>query len=616
MRPRKSPVPSPAPQPGDPPSRHQILLIEDNAFDAELCAKRLAELGIPFDLTRVASRSEAERALNTRSFAVVITDHQLPDGSAEDIVRLVREADPELPCIVLTGTLDDQSAAALLGRGAFDYVQKDRAARLGGAVQHALESRRVRGAAADAVRSIGDQQRAIATNLVRTLENMSDGFVALDQAWCYTYVNRRAGEMLGRAPDQLIGKHAWTDFPEAGRLSLQRACDRALVEQRPIAIEEPFLLSARWLESRILPAGEGLAIFFRDVTERRQAVEALAASERRFRSVVESAASGMITTDHAGKILFVNRAVEAQFGYTRAELIGKPVEMLIPHRFRGMHPAHRADFVNAPSARSMGAGRDLFALHKDGYEFPVEIGLTPLETEGGLTVLVTIVDITARKRGEAERDALGRRLFDLQEAERRELANELHDEVGQLLTGLKLMIEGQGSMGGPDEMGQLVREALSRVRDVSMNLRPPMLDDLGLLPTLEWLVQRLHAHTGLAVQFQHAGLGRRFSLTLETAAFRIAQEALTNVVRHAGVKEAHLDVRVVGERLTVAIQDHGRGFDTTATSARRATQGVRGMSERARLLGGKLHVESAPGRGTRVLAELPVDSPAAAPPLP
>jgi PAS domain S-box-containing protein len=612
MRPRKSSVPSPAPQPGDPRPRHQILLIEDNAFDAELCAKRLAELGIPLDLTRVGSRSEAERALNARSFAVVITDHQLPDGSAEDIVRLVREADPELPCIVLTGTLDDQAAAALLGRGAFDYVQKDRAARLGGAVQHALESRRVRGAAADAVRSIGEQQRAIAGNLIRTLENMSDGFVALDQAWCYTYVNRRAGEMIGRTPDQLIGKHAWTEFPEAGRLPLQRACDRALVEQRPIAIEEPFLLSARWLESRILPAGDGLAIFFRDVTERRQATEALAASEKRFRSVVESAASGMITTDHAGKILFVNRTVEAQFGYTRVELIGKPVEMLIPHRFRGLHPAHRTDFVNAPSARLMGAGRDLFALHKDGYEFPVEIGLTPLETEGGVTVLVTIVDITGRKRGEAERDALGRRLFDLQESERRELANELHDEVGQLLTGLKLMLEGQGTMGGPEEMAQLVREALSRVRDVSMNLRPPMLDDLGLVPTLDWLVQRVRAHTGVAVRFRHTGVDRRFSQTVETAAFRIIQEALTNVARHSQVREADLDVRVRDLRLIISVRDAGAGFDAAAIAPRDATQGLRGMSERARLLGGALRVDAAPGRGTHVFAELPVEPPAPA----
>jgi PAS domain S-box-containing protein len=616
MRPRKSPVPSPAPQPGDAPPRHQILLVEDNAFDAELCARRLADLGPTAELTIVGSRADAERALRDGAFEVVITDYNLPDGNAEDVVQFVRSTDPEIPCIVLTGTLDDQAAAALLGRGAFDYVQKDRAARLPGTVQHALESRRIRSAAADAVRSIGDRQREIAAHLVRTLENMSDGFVALDPAWRYTYVNRRAGEMLGRSPAELIGQHAWADFPEPGRLPLQRACERALVERRPIAIEEPFLLSARWLESRILPASEVLAIFFRDVTERRQATEALAASERRFRSVVESAASGMIMTDPAGKILFINRAVEQQFGYPRAELIGKPVELLIPHRFRGMHPAHRADFAAAPEARPMGAGRDLFALHKEGYEFPVEIGLTPLEAEEGLAVLVTIVDISERKRGEAERDALGRRLFDLQEAERRELANELHDEVGQLLTGLKLMIEGQGSMGGPDEMGQLVREALSRVRDVSMNLRPPMLDDLGLLPTLEWLVQRVHAHTGVAVQFQHAGLGRRFSLTLETAAFRIAQEALTNIVRHADVKKAYLDVRVVGERLTVAIQDQGRGFDTTATSARGATQGVRGMSERARLLGGRLHVESAPGRGTRVLAELPVDSPAAAPPLP
>jgi PAS domain S-box-containing protein len=543
------------------------------------------------ELTTVPSLADAKQSLASGSYDVVIADHQLPDGSAEDAVRVVRDADPDIPCIILTGALDDSAAARLIDHGAFDFVQKDRAGRLPGAVQHALESRRIRSAAA------------------------SDGFVALDRTECYRYVNRRAGEMLGKAPDDLIGTHAWTAFPEPGRLPLRRACDRALIERQPVVIEEPFLLSARWLESLIIPTDDGLAIFFRDVTQRRQAVEALQASERRFRAVVEHAASGMITADRAGLIVFVNRAVEHLFGYASAELIGKPIELLIPERYRATHPGHRASFIAAPGARPMGAGRDLFGLHKDGHEIPVEIGLTPLDTEDGLAVLVTIVDITERKRGETERDALGRQLFDLQEAERRELASELHDEVGQLLTGLKLMIEGQGAMGGPEEMGQLVREALSRVRDVSMNLRPPMLDDLGLLPTLEWLVQRVGAITGVTVGFSHSGLESRFSQSVETAAFRIAQEALTNVAKHAQVSEAELDVSLAGGRLVVSVRDRGTGFEPAGGATAGATRGLHGMRERARLLGGRFMVRSTARGGTHILAELPLHAPGFPPSL-
>jgi PAS domain S-box-containing protein len=608
MRPRRKTPSAPAAHPTTRPVGHWVLLIEDNPVDEELCRRMLGDTDLAIRIETASSRAEAERHLRARPFDVVITDHGLPDGGAADIVRLVRAHDPEIPCIILTGVLDDRATASLLAQGAFDYVQKDRPARLAGAVHRALEARRVRNAAADTVRNIEGRQREIAVRLIRTLENMSDGFVALDHGSCYTYVNRRAAEMLGKSPEELLAQHAWTDFPEPGRLPLRRACERALAEQQPVVIEEPFLLSARWLESRIIPSPDGLAIFFHDVTARREAVDALQAGERRFRTVVESAASGMIMVDQTGKVLFVNRAVEQQFGYPRDELIGKSMELLVPKRFRGMHPAYRADFAAAPSARPMGAGRDLFGLHKDGHEIPVEIGLTPLDAEDGLSVLVTIVDITERKRGEVERDGLARRLIDLQESERRDLANELHDEIGQLLTGLKLMVEGRGTLGGADEMGQLVREALSRVRDVSMNLRPPMLDDLGLLPTLEWLVQRLKGHTGLGVRFTHSGLDRRFAPTIETAAFRIAQEALTNVARHAGVREAVLDVQATTEFLSLSIHDRGAGFAPTVATGAEATQGLRGMNERARLLGGTLRVESAPGGGTRVVAQLPAEA--------
>jgi signal transduction histidine kinase len=204
--------------------------------------------------------------------------------------------------------------------------------------------------------------------------------------------------------------------------------------------------------------------------------------------------------------------------------------------------------------------------------------------------------------------AVSRRLVEVQETERREIARELHDEVGQLLTGLLFRIEGHGAGPGDpkDEMKGIVNAVIDRVRDLSMDLRPPMLDELGLLPALTWQVDRFEARTGIRVRFHHAGLGQRFGARVEITAFRIVQEALTNVARHASVGRVSVDVWANPVSLGARIEDRGRGFDVEAVLAA-GSSGLEGMRERSRLAGGHLAIESAPGDGTRLLLELPLD---------
>jgi PAS domain S-box-containing protein len=207
--------------------------------------------------------------------------------------------------------------------------------------------------------------------------------------------------------------------------------------------------------------------------------------------------------------------------------------------------------------------------------------------------------------------AMSRRLVELQETERQHIARELHDEVGQLLTGLKLLLESsaclppEGTQGRLSEGLQLLNELIERVRELSLDLRPAMLDDLGLLPTLLWHFDRYTAQTQIKVNFSQIGLERRFPSLVETAAFRIVQEALTNVARHARVDGATVHLGAESGVLRVQIRDVGMGFDPTAAGKREASCGLLGMRERAVLLGGQLQVESAPGAGVQVVAELP-----------
>ena len=214
--------------------------------------------------------------------------------------------------------------------------------------------------------------------------------------------------------------------------------------------------------------------------------------------------------------------------------------------------------------------------------------------------------------------ALSRRLVEIQEAERRHLARELHDEIGQLLTGLGLLLEPEADLSPEaakttfEQMRVIIGELLERIRGLSFDLRPTALDELGLVPALLALFERYTGQTEILIDFKHQGMARRFQPEVETAAYRIVQEALTNVARHARVAEATVRIWATSDgirspRLSVQIEDRGRGFDAETVLRAPKSGGLVGMQERLMLLGGHLTVESRPGGGTQIIAEIPLN---------
>ncbi len=226
-------------------------------------------------------------------------------------------------------------------------------------------------------------------------------------------------------------------------------------------------------------------------------------------------------------------------------------------------------------------------------------------------------DITDRIEGQERMRELSHRLIEVQEQERRHLASELHDEIGQQLTALSLNLDAAlrpnvaETVRHLEQARGLVRDLQTQIRDMSLQLRPTMLDDLGLVPALLWLVDRTQIRTELAVDFQHIGLSRRFCPKLETAAYRLVQEALTNVVRHSGVRAATVRTWCDDGELHLTVEDAGRGFDVDAAIQRRTSAGLSGMRERVLLLGGDFVLESIPGRGTHLAAHFPIEPEAA-----
>ena len=337
-------------------------------------------------------------------------------------------------------------------------------------------------------------------------------------------------------------------------------------------------------------------------------------SEDQYRTIFERHPDPSWILDRATlRILAVNDAAIDELGYSRDEFLANS------------YPAIAEDALAvrqqlSSDASSRGSSR-LRLETKAGDSMVVDAVWLPVPFNRVPAILLTAEPMRRGLRrllqeaegGRMRLEALSRRLVEIQETERAEIARQIHDEIGQLLTGIKLLIaadaEGKGQGGSASErrieMMRIVNELIGRLRDLSMNLRPPMLDEIGLIAALRWHFERYTERTGVRVSFQHEQAEIRFPAAMEITGFRIVQEALTNVARHSGAKEALVNITTDQKFLKLRIEDSGVGFRRT-TEVKASSAGLIGMKERALLIGGHFSFESAPGAGTRILVELPL----------
>ena len=332
--------------------------------------------------------------------------------------------------------------------------------------------------------------------------------------------------------------------------------------------------------------------------------------------------------DQSGAVELYNR--------TAVELWGcEPPDPHASRRFCGSYQLFHPDGTPMPHSESPTAevlrtgiplrNQELVIGRPDGTRVPVLANVVPLrDAEGSMIGAVSCLqDITERKRAEDKLQEsndklqlMSRRLVESQETERRHIARELHDEVGQTLTVAEMNLQAvmQSPCAAPvarrlKESLQAVERVLEQVRDLSLNLRPSMLDDLGLESALRWYTNRQAALTGLQAEFQADALEDRLDPVIETACFRVAQEALTNVVRHARARNVTVALRKRNGHLHLFVRDDGAGFDVAALrqqAVQGASLGLLSMEERATLVDGGLELKSAPGQGTEVHAWFPL----------
>ncbi len=358
----------------------------------------------------------------------------------------------------------------------------------------------------------------------------------------------------------------------------------------------------------------GISLVFRDISERKRAE----VERAQLAAIVESSNDAILIRDPGRTILSWNAAAERLFGWSAQEAIGQAIDLIVPPERIGK----LRGFIGRVTRGESVSPVETTHLRKDGARIPTQITVSPVRDKQGNVIAhsFTVRDMTELKRNEealrsyaARLRELSRRLQAVEATERNAISRELHDRIGQGLTTLSLMV---GTLGArlPKEARSTVQTQLkdiqallgsvvANVRDVMAELRPPVLDDYGLLAALRHLVTEFAKRTGIAVNLSGVDLHPRLPLIVETAMFRISQETLNNIAKHAHAKKVEVKLNPVSERVVLDIADDGIGFDANNMPHGGEHWGMITMRERAEAVGITLRLESASGAGTRVVLE-------------
>lgn len=477
--------------------RLRLLQVEDSPDDAELVVAELELAGFAVEARRVDDAPALAAALADGPWDAVISDYNLPVFSTEAALALIQERGLDLPFIVVSGCVGEETAAALMRAGAHDFIVKGKLSRLAPAVERELREAAMR-------------------------------------------------------------------------------------------------------------------------RDRRK-------SERLLRDITAAIGEGILVQDRDGRLLFMNPEAERLLGWTEAELMSRDVHDCI-HCRRGdgsPYPRGACPVQGLVTSGELYRSEDEVFVRKDGSAFPVSYVATPLKEDGRVVASVTAFqDIGERKQAENElRESrrhlreLSAFLQDVREEERARIARELHDELGQALTALRIDLDWlDAKLPGKEArigdklaaMREVVAKTVDSMRRIAQDLRPGVLDDLGLAAAIEWQAEQFEGHTGIPCL---ARMNRdEFTLRepVATALFRIVQEALTNVARHADATRVIVAIDETADGIRLEVRDDGAGFDPERKHDKKS-YGLLGIRERVHMLGGGVEILGRPGQGVTVRAWIPFE---------
>jgi PAS domain S-box-containing protein len=367
-----------------------------------------------------------------------------------------------------------------------------------------------------------------------------------------------------------------------------------------------------------------VVLFYRQTDERRASDAALQSAQARVGDIVDSAMDAIISVDESQRIVLYNAAAEKVFLWPRAAMLGQPLDRLLPERLRAGHRGHVERFGRTGATpRRMGDQTVLVGLRANGEEFPIEASISQHSEDGRGLFTVILRDVTERVRAE---EALRKSKEELREfalisdsvreQEKSRIARELHDELAQSLTALKMDVTWlRGHVPAGDrpvseklnDIEALLDGTVAATRRISADLRPLMLDDLGLVPAVEWLVQKFTERNAIPCELDIGAPDLELRDPHASAVFRILQESLTNAARHAQASRVEVSIDLRDGAVALRVRDNGRGF-SPQQPRKPGSYGLMGLRERAYLLGGEVNIASEPDRGTTIEVRIPLES--------
>jgi PAS domain S-box-containing protein len=588
-----------------------LLIIEDSPDDAERMVRELRRGGFEVRWQRVQTEADFLARLENPP-DLILSDYSLPQFTGVKAVELLRARGLDVPFILVSGAAGEEKAVEAMKCGATDYLLKDRIARLSSAVGQALETRGLRNKTRRMQEQLATQRAALRESEARfagIINSAKDGIITVNHEQRIVLFNPAAEEMFGYRADQLLDQPLSRLIPQRFQGThgghVRKFGETGVTSRRMGALGTIFGLRANGTEfpieasiSQVETGGQKLfTVILRDITERKAGEEA----RNRLAAIVESSDDAILSETLEGRIVTWNAGAERVYGYAAAEVIGRPIRMLIPPELQD----EELRILDVIKRGERVAHLETIRLRKNGSRINVSLNISPIRDAEGRIIGAskTARDVTERKRLEAAVAAAA-------EEERGRIARDLHDGLGQQLGGalflsdlvhrdLKKREAVEHTRAG--QVHALVVEALEQTRELARGLYPVPPEPEGLMTALQNLADRVARDRRMECAFDANSAVLLADQAVATHLYRIAQEAVNNALKHSGASRIEIGLARTASALEMCVRDFGRGLPKETTTH---GLGMLTMRQRAQLIGARLTVQNAPGGGLAVRCSL------------